>query len=98
MERLALCAKLPRTVRRSGTQEHSANAERARCLCGGIAEHRRNGVQVAGAASGCGRVSDPGAGLALTMSSYAQCLFGLDVSSIAMMRYRMLPLAGWEIV
>ena len=36
--------------------------------------------------------------VALAMSTYAQCLFGLDVRSSAMMRYRMLPLAGWEIL
>jgi hypothetical protein len=36
--------------------------------------------------------------VALTMSTYAQCLFGLDLTSSAMMRYRMLPLAGWEIL
>jgi len=36
--------------------------------------------------------------VALTISTYAQCLFGLDLRSSAMMRYRMLPLAGWEIL
>ena len=36
--------------------------------------------------------------VALAMSTYAQCLFGLDLASSAMMRYRMLPLAGWEIL
>jgi hypothetical protein len=36
--------------------------------------------------------------VALTISTYAQCLFGLDLTSSAMMRYRMLPLAGWEIL
>ena len=36
--------------------------------------------------------------VALAMSTYAQCLFGLDLTSSAMTRYRMLPLAGWEIL
>jgi hypothetical protein len=36
--------------------------------------------------------------VALAMSTYAQCLFGLDLTSTAIMRYRMLPLAGWEIL
>jgi hypothetical protein len=36
--------------------------------------------------------------VALALSSYAQCLFGLDLVSSAMTRYRMLPLAGWEIL
>lgn len=34
----------------------------------------------------------------LTLSTYAQCLFGLDVSGSAMTRYRLLPLSGWEIL
>jgi hypothetical protein len=36
--------------------------------------------------------------VALAMSTYAQCLFGLDRSSSAMSRYRLLPLKGWEIL
>jgi len=36
--------------------------------------------------------------VALALSTYGQCLFGLDLRSSAIMRYRMLPLAGWEIL
>jgi hypothetical protein len=36
--------------------------------------------------------------VALTLSTYAQCLFGLDLESSAMLRYRLLPLRGWEIL
>lgn len=36
--------------------------------------------------------------VAMSMSTYAQCLFGLDRSSSAMARYRLLPLRGWEIL
>jgi hypothetical protein len=36
--------------------------------------------------------------VALTLSTYGQCLFGLDLTSSAMTRYRLLPLAGWEIL
>jgi hypothetical protein len=36
--------------------------------------------------------------IAMAMSTYAQCLFGLDRSSSAMVRYRLLPLKGWEIL
>ena len=36
--------------------------------------------------------------VALAISTYAQCLFGLDRSSSAMVRYRLLPLRGWEIL
>jgi hypothetical protein len=37
--------------------------------------------------------------VALTMSTYAQSLFGLELSSgSGMTRYRLLPLAGWEIL
>jgi hypothetical protein len=36
--------------------------------------------------------------VALAISTYAQCLFGLDLTSSAMTRYRLLPLAGWEIL
>jgi hypothetical protein len=36
--------------------------------------------------------------VALSMSTYGQCLFGLDLRSSAMMRYRILPLAVWEIL
>ena len=35
--------------------------------------------------------------VALTMSTYAQSLFGLDLDS-GMTRYRLLPLGGWEIL
>lgn len=36
--------------------------------------------------------------VAMSISTYAQCLFGLDRSSSAMARYRLLPLRGWEIL
>ena len=36
--------------------------------------------------------------IALALSTYAQCLFGLDRSSSAMVRCRLLPLKGWEIL
>ena len=36
------------------------------------------------------------AGLAL--STYAQSLFGLDIDSSALLRYRLLPLPGWQIL
>lgn len=36
--------------------------------------------------------------VALAISTYAQCLFGLDRSSSAMVRYSLLPLQGWEIL
>jgi hypothetical protein len=35
--------------------------------------------------------------IALAVSTYAQCLFGLD-SAAAMERYRLLPLRGWQIL
>ncbi len=35
--------------------------------------------------------------VALALSTYAQCLFGLDAKS-GLMRYRLLPLRGWEIL
>lgn len=34
----------------------------------------------------------------LALSTYAQCLFGLDAASSALTRYRLLPLAGWQIL
>jgi hypothetical protein len=34
----------------------------------------------------------------LTLSTYAQCLFGLDWAGSAITRYRLLPLSPWEIV
>ena len=36
--------------------------------------------------------------MALTMSTYAQSLFGLELGSSGMTRYRLLPLGGWEIL
>jgi hypothetical protein len=36
--------------------------------------------------------------IALAMSTYAQCLFGLDLSASSMTRYRLLPLRGWEVL
>ena len=36
--------------------------------------------------------------VALAISTYAQCLFGLDRSASAMARYRLLPLDGWEVL
>jgi hypothetical protein len=36
--------------------------------------------------------------VAMGISTYAQCLFGLDKSSSAMVRYKLLPLRGWEIL
>jgi hypothetical protein len=35
--------------------------------------------------------------IALTLSTYAQCLFGLDLPS-GLVRYRILPLRGWQIL
>ena len=35
--------------------------------------------------------------VALTLSTYAQCLFGLDLGE-GMERYRMLPLRGWQVL
>ncbi len=34
----------------------------------------------------------------LALSTYAQCLFGLDLASSAVTRYRLLPLPGWKIL
>jgi hypothetical protein len=34
----------------------------------------------------------------LTLSTYAQCLFGLNLASSGMTRYRLLPLRGWQIL
>jgi hypothetical protein len=34
----------------------------------------------------------------MAISTYAQCLFGLDLASSATTRYRLLPLRGWEIL
>lgn len=51
-----------------------------------------------------GLATDPSAGailamlVALTLSTWAQCLFGLDLPSSAMLRYQLLPLRGWEIL
>jgi len=36
--------------------------------------------------------------IAFTLSTYAQCLFGLELESSAMLRYGLLPLRGWEIL
>ncbi len=36
--------------------------------------------------------------VALAMSTYANCLFGLDQASSATTRYRLLPLRGWQIL
>ncbi len=36
--------------------------------------------------------------IGIVLSTYAQCLFGLDVSGSAMTRYRLLPLRGWQIL
>lgn len=36
--------------------------------------------------------------VAMAISSYANCLFGLDRSASTMARYRLLPLEGWEIL
>ena len=36
--------------------------------------------------------------VALALSTYSQCLFGLDRASSAMTRYRLLPLHGWEVL
>jgi hypothetical protein len=36
--------------------------------------------------------------IGLSMSTYAQCLFGLDLSASATTRYRLLPLRGWEVL
>jgi len=35
---------------------------------------------------------------ALALSTYSQCLFGLDSAGSAMTRYRLLPLSGWQIL
>jgi hypothetical protein len=34
----------------------------------------------------------------VALSTYAQCLFGLDAASSALTRYRLLPLPGWQIL
>ena len=36
--------------------------------------------------------------VALAMSTYGQCLFGLELASAGMTRYRLLPLRGWEVL
>lgn len=35
---------------------------------------------------------------AMSLSTYAQCLFGLDRASSAMVRYRLMPVRGWQIL
>jgi len=36
--------------------------------------------------------------VALALSTYAQCLFGMDRATSAMVRYRLLPVAPWEVL